>query len=126
NRALPAPDWVPFAVAGALGVLAAAGFALASGPSRLDAAVAIDRVFRLSERLSSALTLPDELRDSPAGRALIADAARKVADLDVAAEFGLRLPRRAWVVLLPATIAVLLLFVPPWVPKSAQAKTSEP
>ena len=68
--------------------------------------------FHLNERLSSALTLPDDLRETPAGRALIADAIRKVADLDVAAEFGLRLPRRAWVVLIPAAVAVLLLFVP--------------
>src|SRR5262249_38425487 len=110
---------------GSLGALVAAGVALASGPSRVDAAVAIDRAFRLNERLSSALTLPDDLRDSPAGRALIADAARKVADLDVAAEFALRLPRRAWIVLLPATIAILLLFVPPLVPTRAQARTSE-
>jgi hypothetical protein len=125
NRALPAPDWVPFAVAGCLGVLVAAGFAVASGPSRLDAAIAIDRVFHLNERMSSALSLPDDLRESPAGRALIADAARKVADLDVAAEFGLRLPRRAWIMLIPATIALLLMIAPPLVPKSAQAKTSE-
>jgi hypothetical protein len=124
NRSLPAPDWVPFAVAGALGVLVAAGVAILSGPSRLDAAVAIDRVFHLNERLSSALTLPDDLREGPAGKALIADAVRKVNDLDVAAEFGLRMPRRAWIVLLPATVAVLLTFVPPLVPRSAQARTS--
>jgi len=125
NRPLPAPDWVPFAVAGALGVLVAAGIAIASGPSRLEAAVAIDRVFHLNERLSSALTLPADLRETPAGSALIADAVRKVVDLDVAAEFGLRLPRRAWIVLIPATIAVLILVAPPLVPRSAQAKTSE-
>ena len=75
-----------------------------SGPSRMDAAVAIDRVFHLNERLSSALTLPEDLRETPAGRALIADAIRKVTDLDVAAEFGLRMPRRAWVVLIPASV----------------------
>jgi hypothetical protein len=125
NRNLPAPDWAPFAVAGALGMLAAVGIALVSGPSRLDAAIAIDRAFQLSERVSSALTLPGDLRDGPAGQALVADAARKVADLDVAAEFGLRLPRRAWIVLLPLSLSVLLLFVPPLVRKSAQAKTSE-
>ncbi len=116
NRSLPAPDWVPFAVAGGLGLLVAAVFAVLSGPSRMDAAVAIDRVFHLNERLSSALTLPEDLRETPAGRALIADAIRKVTDLDVAAEFGLRIPRRAWVVLIPATAAVLLLFAPALVP----------
>ncbi len=68
NRFLPVADWVPFAVAGGLGVLAAGVVAMVSGPSRMDAAVAIDRVFHLNERLSSALTLPEDLRESPAGR----------------------------------------------------------
>ena len=85
----PGADWVPFAVAGGLGLVAAADRGAASGPSRVDAAVAIDRAFHLNERLSTALTLPDDLRETPAGRALIADAIRHVADLDVAAEFGL-------------------------------------
>jgi hypothetical protein len=115
NRKLLGPEWAPFAVAGALGLVIAAGVAIASGPSRLDAAVALDRVFHLNERVSSALTLPGDLRDTPAGRALLADAIKRVADLDLAAEFGLRLPRRAWVVLIPATAAVLLLFAPTWV-----------
>jgi hypothetical protein len=125
NRTLLGPDWVPFAAAGALGLVVALGFAIFSGPSRIDAAVAIDRVFQLNERLSSALTLPEDLRQSPAGRALIADALRKVADLDVAAEFGLRPPRRAWIVLVPATLALLVQFAPPLVPRSALAKTTE-
>jgi hypothetical protein len=125
NRNLAAPGWVPFAVAGALGMLVASGFAIFSGPSRLDAAVAIDRVFHLNERLSSALSLPEDLRETRAGRALIADTVRKVTDLDVAAEFGLRLPRRAWVVLIPATLCALLLFAPALSRNLVQAKTSE-
>jgi hypothetical protein len=126
NRFLPAPDWVPFAVAGGLGLLAAGVVAMVSGPSRMDAAVAIDRVFHLNERLSSALTLPEDLRESPAGRALIADAIRKVTDLDVAAEFGLRMPHRAWVVLIPAAASLLMLFAPAIVPTKVQAKNTDP
>ncbi|HKI21252.1 MAG TPA: hypothetical protein VKA15_25385, partial [Isosphaeraceae bacterium] len=125
NRPLPGPEWLPFAVAGALAVVFAAGLAIATGASRLDAAVAIDRAFHLNERASSAWTLPNELRDTPAGRAVIADASLKLAGLDVAAEFGLRIPRRAWVVLIPAAAAVLLLFAPAWVPSLAQARTKE-
>jgi hypothetical protein len=125
SRSIPGPDWLPFAVAGTFGLVIATGIAVITGPSRLDAAVAIDRVFRLNERLSSAMTLPEDLRQTPAGRALIADAARKVADLDVAAEFGLRLPRRAWLVLIPATAAVVLFLLPAWVPHLAQAKTKQ-
>jgi hypothetical protein len=125
NMTIPGPDWMPFAVAGIVGMVIAGSVSLASGPSRMDAAVALDRAFHLNERVSSALSLPEDLRATPAGRALIADAARKVTDLDVAAEFGLRLPRRAWVVLIPLTAAVLLLFAPVWVPRIAQAKTSQ-
>ena len=72
NRSLPGPDWVPFAVAAGVGLLIAAGFSLLTGPSRLDAAIALDRVFHLNERVSTALSLPEvcgrhppEKRSSP-------------------------------------------------------------
>jgi hypothetical protein len=122
NRTLPGPQWLPFAVAGLTGLLFAGVIALATGPTRLDAAIALDRAFRLNERVSSALSLPADLRETPAGHALITDAARKVSDLDVGAEFGLRMPRRAWVVLIPATAAVLLLFAPAVLPRVTQVK----
>ncbi len=125
NRPLPGPEWLPFAVSGVLAVVFAAILAIVSGASRLDAAVAIDRVFHLNERVSSAWTLPDNLRESPAGRAVIADASLKLSGLDVAAAFGLRLPRRAWIALVPAAVAGLLLFAPNWVPSLVQAKTNE-
>ena len=109
---LPGPAWLPFAAAGGIGLVVALGIALLTGPSRVDAAVAIDHAFLLNERLSTALTLPDDLRETPAGRALVADALRHVRDLDIASRFRLRLPRRAWVPLIPAALAVGLLFVP--------------
>ncbi|MFO0890844.1 MAG: hypothetical protein U0790_17070 [Isosphaeraceae bacterium] len=123
NVALPGPEWAPFAIAGATAVLVAALLAVFTGPDRLDAAVAIDHAFHLNERVSTALTLPAELRESPAGRALLSDAVRKVADLDVAGAFRTRLPRRSWMVLIPATLAVSMLFVPAWIERTVQAKT---
>jgi hypothetical protein len=123
NVVMPGPEWAPFAVAGAVAVLIAALVAVFSGASRLDAAVAIDHAFHLNERLSSALTLPADLRESSAGQALLADAVRKVAELDVTSEFTTKLPRRAWVVLVPAGLAVLMLFVPAWIPRTILAKT---
>ena len=122
NRSIPVPQWVPFAIAAGVGVLIAAGISLATGPSRLDAAIALDRVFHLNERVSTALSLPEDLRKTPAGEALVTDAIRKIADLDVAAEFGLRIPRRAWVVLIPAAVSALLLFAPALVPQSVRAR----
>ena len=126
HRALAGPGWVPFAVAGGVGLVAAALVALVSGPSRVDAAVAIDRVFHLSERLSTTLTLPEALRDTPAGRALTADTIRQLAGLDVRAAFGPRLPRLAWVPIVPALLAVGLLFAPDLTQMRAQARQSDP
>jgi len=124
GRPLPGPAWAPFAAAGGLGLLIAAVAALATGPSRLDAATALDRAFQLHERVSSALTLPEGARDTPAGRALVADAVRRVEAIDVASAFGLRLPRRAWVAALPALLAYGLLFVPSWSPGSPRSATA--
>ena len=123
NQPLPGPEWAPFAIAGGLGALIAGLIAIFTGPSRLDAAVAIDHAFHLNERVSTALTLPPELRESSAGHALLADARRKLTDLDVTAAFGPRLPRRAWIVLIPASLAVAMLFVPTWIQRTVQAKT---
>ncbi|MGE3820839.1 MAG: hypothetical protein AB7I30_15605 [Isosphaeraceae bacterium] len=126
SQTLPGPTWMPFAISGGLGIVAAALIALVSGPSRVDAAVAIDHAFHLNERLSTALTLPDELKESPAGRALLADAIRKVADLDVRPAFGPRVPRLAWVPLVPGALALGLLFVPEIAQIRANAKVTEP
>lgn len=125
NRSIPGPEWLPFAVAGGLGVLVAAVVALFGGASRVDAAVAIDRAFHLNERLSTTLTLPPDLRETPAGRALLADAIRHVVDLDVRSAFGPRLPRLAWLTLIPGALAVGLLFAPELSQMRAQAKTAD-
>ncbi|MEA2630776.1 MAG: hypothetical protein QOE66_995 [Chloroflexota bacterium] len=124
GRSLPGPDWLPFAIAGGVGLVVAALIALVSGPTRVDAAVAIDRVFHLNERLSTALTLPGDLRETPAGRALVADAIKHVSALDIGAEFAPRLPRRAWVPLIPAALALALVFVPEWTQSRASARST--
>jgi acyl carrier protein phosphodiesterase len=121
HRPLPGPDWLPFAIAGGVGFIVAVLIAILTGPSRIDAAVAIDRAFHLHERLSTTLTLPPELRETPAGQALIADTIRHVADLDIGAEFGLRWPRRAWLPLIPGALALGLLWAPEWAQQIAKA-----
>ncbi len=125
DRPLPGADWVPFAIAGGLGLAVAALIALVSGPSRVDAAVAIDRVFHLNERLSTALTLPEDLRESQAGQALLADALKHIASVDIGAEFGPRIPRRAWLPIVPAALAVALLFIPEISQTIARLNTSD-
>jgi hypothetical protein len=125
NRPLPGAEWWPFAIAGGVGLVSAALIALFTGPSRVDAAVAIDHVFHLNERLSTALTLPEYLRESPAGRALLADAMKHVATLDIGSEFAPRVPRRAWIPVIPAALALGLLFVPEITQLRVQARTEE-
>jgi hypothetical protein len=109
---LPGPDWAPLAISGGVSLLLASGAALVSGPSRVDAAVAIDRAFHLNERLSTALTLPSDLRETPAGQALVADTIRHVESLDLGSRFGLKPPRRAWVPVVPAVLALGLMLLP--------------
>ena len=120
---VPGAAWWPFAIAGGLSLVVAGLIAAFTGPDRTEAAVALDRAFGLNERLSTALTLPEELRHTSAGRALIADAIRHVADLDVADRFGLSVPRRAWLPIVPALLAGVILLVPEW-SKRASGNTS--
>jgi hypothetical protein len=116
---VPGEAWWPFAIGGGLSLIVAVLIAVFTGPDHTEAAVALDRAFGLNERLSTALTLPEELRQTSAGRALIADAIRHVADLDVTDRFGLSLPRRAWLPIVPALIAGAILLVPEWSRRSS-------
>lgn len=122
---LPGPDWAPFAIAAATGLAIAALTAILTGPSRLDAATAIDRAFRLNERLSTALTLPESVRATPAGAALIADTLRHLDGLDLGSQFGLRIPKRAWLPLIPTALAIGLFFAPQILSATAKASGSK-
>ncbi len=123
--AIPGPAWWPFAAGLALAVAVSVVLAITRGPNPTDAAVALDRAFGLNERLSTAITLPEELRETPAGQALIADAIRHVNDLDVASRFGLTLPKRAWIPLIPLAIAGMVLIGPEWSKRVAAARSPD-
>lgn len=123
--AIPGPGWLPFALACGIGVVAAGVIAMATGPSRLEAAVAVDRAFALNERLSTALTLPADLQATPAGIAVLEDARRQASRLDVGSRFGLRVPKRAWLPLIPAALAVALVFAPEWTQRQAKATSRQ-
>ena len=116
---IPGAEWWPFAISGGLSLIVAGLIAAFTGPDRTEAAVRLDRAFGLNERLSTALTLPEHLRETAAGRALISDAIRHVADLDVTDRFGLSVPRRAWVPIIPIILAGVILVVPGWVEQSS-------
>ncbi len=95
--------------------------------SSLEAALEIDRRFRLEERLSSTLALnPDQL-ETPVGRALMADTRQQAQRIDVRDGFAIRAP---WTIGLPLLPAVLLFglawLVPDAADRAAQQAQASP
>lgn len=100
-----------WSVAGSLFALATLG-ALARAwlraPSQLTAALAMDHQFALRERVTTSLTLPEDMKQSPAALALLHDVTQRVAKLDVSSRFPLRL---TWSALMVPGFAALLALV---------------
>jgi hypothetical protein len=104
--------WFLAAIIG--GLMATAVWTLLSRRTALEAAIEIDRRYDLRERVASSLSLSPEDAQSEAGRALVNDAIRAAARIDVGDKFQVRLSRRAWLPLVPAALAfVLVAFVDP-------------
>ena len=126
GRPLRGPAWWPVAAGAGIGTLVAGLIAALTGPSRLDAATAIDHAFGLHERLATAMSLPPQIKESSAGSALIADTVKHVGNLDVGSKFRPKLPRLAWLPLLPGVVAAGLLLAPAWAQKVASGKERTP
>src|SRR5262249_45106914 len=77
--------------------------AVLRAPSRLATALVLDERFGLKERITTSLTLPAHLEASPAGQALLDDAAAHVGKLDVGSRFPLQVRWNAVLVPLGAT-----------------------
>ena len=114
-----------FAGALGLGVLVAAVASWWRTPRTLAAAVELDLRFGLQERISSAWALlqekdPDHL--APAEQAVVEDALYHLKRVDVAAAFPVRAGRWLLAPVLPGLLAAaLVLWLPPWEQKQAQA-----
>ncbi|WP_153556952.1 hypothetical protein [Roseimaritima sediminicola] len=104
--------WGWTAAAVAAGVLAAAVWTWWRGPSLTEAATEVDRRFQLRERLSSSLSLTAGDRDSKAGQALIADAQRRAAQLEIGQRFRLQPARLGLLPLIPVAMLAILVFIP--------------
>ena len=100
-------SWVVAAVIG--GFLAAGVGTWMTRRSEIDAAMEIDRRFALRERVASSLALAPEVLETPAGQALLHDAAKRVDRIDVSEKFRPRVDRRAWLPLLPALLVFCLV-----------------
>lgn len=98
--------------------------------SLIGAAAEIDRRFALKERLSSALILSPEDRETELGQALAADAEKRASTIDVRDKFHWGFHNKLLLPLLPALIAFGLWFVPvresdPSVSKLGGAKVNQ-
>ena len=105
-------EWGWFGGAFALGALVALVWTWFHRRDSLAAAIEIDRRCGLKERVSSSLSLDPDALESEAGRALLADAVRRVARVDVNDQFPVALGRRALLPVVPGLIALaLVLFI---------------
>ena len=94
-----------------------------------EAAIEIDRRYGLKERVSSSFALSQEESETEVGKALVADAARRVKRIDVREKFGVKANRWAFLPLVTGLLAVAMVFLPDAKPldssKQATAKTVE-
>jgi hypothetical protein len=118
------PDWVRWAVAGGLGGAAtvlAVVLAVLRAPDKLSAALTLDERFNLKERVTTSLTLDRHTAQLPAGQALLADTADRVAGLDVGERFPLRMRWTAALVPLAGLALAAVVFF--YDPARSQATT---
>lgn len=92
-----------------------------------EAAVEVDRRFGLKERIASTLALTDEERATDMGKALVADASRRVAGLEIGERFRVAVRWPAVLPMVPLAVAfalTLLANATPGPSRSASAATS--
>ena len=92
--------------------------------SMVEAAIEIDRRYGLKERVSSSLALSPEDAESEVGRALVADAARRVERIDVREQFGVKANRWAFLPFATGALALALVFLPNAKPNSSDGEAS--
>lgn len=107
GRPIDGTSWAVAGGAVGAGAVLAVVLACLRAPSRLAAALLLDDRFGLKERVTTSLTLPAGLEQTPAGQALLADVGERVDKLDVPSRFPVRL--RWSSALVPAGAVALLL-----------------
>jgi len=79
--------WSWMVGAASVGLVVATVWTLLTRDSQLEVAIELDRRFALKERVSSTLSLSDEELSTEAGQALLDDATRRVAQVEIAQQF---------------------------------------
>jgi uncharacterized coiled-coil DUF342 family protein len=118
-------EWVRWAVAGGIGLagtMLAVLLAVLRAPSKLEAALSLDERFGLKERVTTSLTLDLHTAGLPAGQALLADTAERLAGLDVGERFPLRMRWTALLVPLAGLALAAVVFF--YDPAHSQATTT--
>jgi len=123
SSAKPLLRWQIAAGLLAAGTLTALVIGWRRTPSLVETALSIDDRFGLRERVTTSLTLAPEQADSAAGRALLEDVNKKIAELDIRAKFPLTLS--GWAGLVPAAALLLALVGVFYEPKQSKASLAK-
>jgi hypothetical protein len=105
-----APNWFRWAIlggVGGLGSIIAIAIAIAHRPDVTKSALWLDDAFGLRERVTTSLALSSDDAATPAGQALLADAAARVHGIKVSERFPIRVGWQGW--LIPSAAGALAL-----------------
>lgn len=108
----------------AVATLAAVVLALRAAPTAFAAALELDARFGLKERVTTALGLRPHEVDTPAGTAVVADAAERVSPLAVRSKFPVHIPRQSLAV--PTLVGALALAAVFYHPNTARTEAPDP
>jgi hypothetical protein len=115
--------WIVLGSCLILGLIAALVRTRRAAPSNEGVALEIDSRFGLRERVTTAVALPAEMRQTSAGRALFADAESKLAPLSVAEKFPVK-PQRS-LLGIPVLALALAATVLWWNPEAMGLTTTD-
>lgn len=105
-------SWIWLASSALAAAVVAVSIAMFYRPSAMHSAIEIDRRFGLRERISSAIQLNGDEKQSPVGEALLNDAATKAERIEVRDHFPIKTaPQTPWVAL-PILSCIALFWVP--------------
>lgn len=119
------PEVSPLALLGGsafMGVVASGLIAFVRRPDRLKTATLVDQAFGLKDRISSVISLPLDVTQTPAGQCLQAETVKAVEHLDLAEGLFFKRPRRLWMPIVPLLVAGVVVLLPNYVQQQSQAK----
>ena len=105
------------------GLITASLIAILRRPDRLRTATRVDSAFGLKDRISSVVSLPEAISQSPAGQCLVAETDKALETIEITAGLAIRRPRRLWMPIIPLLVASLVVMLPAYVGSRAQVRS---